>query len=114
MKVRFFKTAAGSEPVREWLRNLDQPAKKGIGDDIKTVQIGWPWGMPLVKSLGSGLLEVRSNLPGGRTARILFCMVNEEMIVLHGFFKKSQKTPKEDLALARQRQREVMNESKEQ
>jgi len=71
------------------------------------VQFGWPLGMPLVRSLGGGLWEVRSDLPGNRTARLLLCFHKAILIVLRGFIKKTQKTPEADLELARRRMREV-------
>ena len=77
-----------------------------IGEDIKTVQYGWPLGMPLVRSLGGGLWEVRSRLRAG-IARVIFLAEGDVMALVHGFVKKSQKTPKEDLALARWRAAEL-------
>lgn len=62
---------SGNEPVWKWLKSLPKEVRQTIGDDIKTVQYGWPLGMPLVRSLGKGLLEVRSTIPDG-IARILF------------------------------------------
>lgn len=106
LRVRFYRTATGKEPVREWLRSLEREARKVIGEDIKTVQFGWPLGMPLVRSLGEGLWEVRSRLQD-RIARVIFFAEGDLMVLLHGFIKKSQKTPKKDLALARRRAREL-------
>jgi len=75
-----------------------------IGEDIKTVQFGWPLGMPLVRKLGQNLWEVRSRLPE-RIARVIFTTGRSRMVLLHGFIKKSQKTPRVDLELARTRMR---------
>ena len=102
LQVLFYKTEAGNEPVREWLKSLPHEEKKIIGQDIKTVQFGWPLGMPLVRKLDKNLWEVRSDLPG-RIARILFTVNGDKIVLLHGFIKKSQKTPANDLALAKQR-----------
>ena len=102
----FYRTASGWEPVREWLRGLDREARKVIGEDIKTVQYGWPLGMPLVRSLGDGLWEVRSRLQDG-IARVIFFAVRDVMVLVHGFIKKSQKTPKKELELARRRAAEL-------
>lgn len=99
----FYRTETGSEPVREWLKDLIKIDKKTIGEDIKTVQYGWPLGMPLVDSLGHGLWEVRSKLSGGRIARILFFMDENTMVLVNGFIKKTQKTPKPELDIARKR-----------
>ena len=102
LQVRFFRTDAGGEPVRDWLRQLSKSQKKAIGEDIKTVQIGWPLGMPLVRKLEVDLWEVRTLLPEG-WARVLFTTVKSELVLLHGFLKKSMKTPRKDLDTARKR-----------
>ncbi|MCC6341744.1 MAG: type II toxin-antitoxin system RelE/ParE family toxin [Bryobacterales bacterium] len=99
----FYRTDHGREPVREWLRGLDPPDRKVIGEDIKDVEISWPLGMPLVRAMGGGLWEVRSSLPRGRIARVLFCVDSENMILLHGFIKKSRKTPRPEIDLALRR-----------
>jgi phage-related protein len=102
LSVTFFRTETGREPVREWLKSLPREERRIIGEDIKMVQFGWPLGMPLVRKLAAGLWEVRSRLPG-RIARVLFTAGEGRMILLHGFIKKSQKTPAEDLELAKNR-----------
>ena len=107
LPVSFYRLASGREPVREWLQALTIADKRVIGQDLKTVEYGWPVGMPLCRSLGEGLWEVRSNLPGGRTARILFCIADGSIVLVHSFIKKTQKTPDDDLTLARQRMKEV-------
>ena len=104
LSVVFFRTGSSNEPVREWLRSLPCDERRIIGEDIKSVQFGWPLGMPLVRKLDKGLWEVRSRLPG-RIVRVLFATNRDQMILLHGFIKKSQKTPKEDLELAKTRLR---------
>jgi phage-related protein len=105
--VRFYRTAAGREPVPEWLRTLDKEDRRAIGLDLMRVQFGWPIGMPLVRSLKDGLWEVRSTLPSRRIARLMLFFHDNEIVVLHGFIKKTRSTPPEDLVLARQRMREV-------
>ena len=102
LPVVFFKTAGGNEPAREWLRELPAPERAIIGEDLKTLQFRWPLGMPLVRSLGGGLWELRSTLPT-RIARCLFYVPRGRIVVLHGFIKKTQKTPPEDKALALKR-----------
>jgi phage-related protein len=98
----FYRTEVGREPVREWLRSLSAEDRKRIGEDIKSVEYGWPIGMPVCRSLGIGIYEVRTDLTYRRTARILFYIDKKSrMVLLHGFIKKSQKTPIEDLDLAR-------------
>ncbi len=103
----FFRTAAGGEPVREWLKNLpSSDDRKRIGEDIKTVEFGWPIGMPVCKPLGNGIYEVRTGLAQNRIARVLFYIDKKgRMVLLHGFIKKTQKTPNEDLNLARNNMR---------
>ncbi len=102
LRVFFFKTESGAEPVRDWLLELDQKDRKTIGEDIKTVQFGWPLGMPLVRKLEKELWEVRSRLERS-IARVVFTVPGDAMILLHGFVKKSQRTPAADLATARKR-----------
>ena len=94
----------GTEPVREWLRDLSAIDRKTIGEDIKTVQFGWPLGMPLVRKMDKDLWEVRIHLEG-RIARVLFTISAGKAVLLHGFIKKSQTTPKSDLDLAKDRMR---------
>lgn len=100
--AKFFKTDLGAEPVREWLREISVDDRKAIGDDIRTVQIGWPMGMPLVRKLESNLREVRSHVTDG-IARVIFTMHGNSIILLHGFIKKSQKIPAGELDVAKNR-----------
>ena len=104
LKVVFFQTDTGSEPVREWLKELSKDDCRIIGTDILTVQHAWPIGKPLVDNLGDGIWEVRSRLDN-RIARTLFAMVNQEIVLLHGFIKKSQRTPADELELAKKRKK---------
>jgi phage-related protein len=99
----FFRTDAGGEPLRNWLKSLPlDEDRKRIGEDIKTVEFGWPIGMPVCKPLGDGVYEVRTNLAQNRIARVLFYIDKKgRMVLLHGFIKKTQETPAEDLDLAR-------------
>jgi phage-related protein len=96
--------------VREWLKELEPADRKAIGEDIKDVEFSWPIGMPLVRSLGRELWEVRSSLSGGRIARVIFCVEGDRMVLLHGFVKKTQKTPLRELELALRRRRGQANE----
>jgi phage-related protein len=98
----FFVSATGQEPVRGWLKDLARADRAIIGGDICTVELGWPIGMPVCRPLGKGLYEVRSIL-ANRIARVLFAIEDGDMILLHGFIKKSQKTPAADLDIARKR-----------
>ncbi len=107
-RVLFFKTPAGNEPVREWLRELPLEQRKAIGEDLKVVQFRWPLGMPLVRKLAPDLWELRSAIPSG-IARLFFTIWQDvasgssAIIALHGFVKKSQKTPDNELATAKRR-----------
>ena len=103
----FFRTAAGSEPVRDWLKRLDEAERRAIGKDLLRAQWRWPVGMPLCRPMGSGLWEIRTDLPAKRTARVLLCPYREHLVALHGFIKKTRATPDEDLAIARKRQKEL-------
>jgi phage-related protein len=104
----FYRTGAGNEPVREWLKGLPEAERKLIGIDIKAVQFGWPLGLPLCDSLASGLWEVRSRLPS-RIARTIFCVESGQIVLVHGFIKKTRATPDEELKLAKRRMREIQS-----
>jgi phage-related protein len=103
----FFRTNAGNEPVRDWLKaEVRKDDRIRIGTDIKTVEYGWPVGMPTCRPLGDGLWEVRTELQN-TIARILFIVSDERMVLLHGFIKKTRKTPKPEFDLALRRKKEV-------
>lgn len=108
LTVRFFRTLQGSEPVREWLRELPAADRKAVDDEIRTVQFGWSVGMPLVRKLDADLWEVRVRLKD-RIARVLFTIETGEAILLHGFIKKSQKTPADELETALKRKKQLGN-----
>ncbi|QSV55829.1 MAG: type II toxin-antitoxin system RelE/ParE family toxin [Dolichospermum sp. UKL201] len=101
--AEFYRNENGTEPVRDWLKSLSKEERFLIGAGIKTVEFGWPIGMPTCRPMGDGLFEVRTNLPQNKIARVLFCFYEGKMILLHGFIKKSQKTPKQQLDLAWER-----------
>ena len=102
LNVVFFRASSGNEPVRRWLKSLSAVHKKAIGEDIKTVQFGWPLGMPLVEKLQPYLWEVRSKVPDG-IARVLFTIDGKTMILLHGFIKKTRKIPQKEINAAKSR-----------
>jgi phage-related protein len=105
----FWRSTTGREPVRDWLKELPRADKRAIGRDIAKVQFGWPIGLPLCRPLSSGLWEVRSVLPSKRQARVFFGFHDRMLVALHAIIKKVQKTPAEDLALARQRLKEAQS-----
>ncbi|HCM25151.1 MAG: hypothetical protein A2Z99_06170 [Treponema sp. GWB1_62_6] len=102
----FYKTPAGNEPVRNWLKVLPPEEKKSIGEDIKAVEMSWPIGLPLVRKMDAELWEVRTDLPN-KISRVVFTVWKGFMVLLHGIMKKSQKTPQEDLELAKKRRNAV-------
>jgi phage-related protein len=106
LDIRFYATELGAEPVREWLKLLPAVDRKVIGEDMKTVQFGWPLGMPLVRSMGGGIWEVRIRLEN-RIARVLFVLDGSTMVLLHGFIKKTQATSQSDLDLAKDRLKQL-------
>lgn len=106
LPIHFFRSETGNEPVRDWLKSLTALDRKMIGEDLKTVQFGWPLGMPLVRKMDKDLWEVRVRLDN-RIARILFTVTKTHMVLLHGFIKKSNNTPKDDLSLAKRRLRQL-------
>jgi len=107
LPVLFYRRHSGVEPVWVWLKSLPVADRRILGEDIATVEYGWPVGMPLYRPLGGGLWEVRSDLTQNRIGRIIFCVVQGHMVLLHAFIKKSQKTPATALVTARKRQKEV-------
>jgi phage-related protein len=107
LPAAFYRLPSGREPVREWLKGLGDPDRKIIGEDIKDVEFGWPVGMPTCRALGDGLWEVRSDIGEGRISRVLFCIREGRMVLLHAFIKKSQKTPQSDLNLALRRKKDI-------
>ena len=107
--LRFWRSRTGNEPVRDWLNKLPREDQRTIGRDIAKVQFVWPVGLPVCRPLGGGLWEVRSTLPSRREARVLFGFCQGMLIALHAFIKKTQRTPHEDLELARQRLKEMLS-----
>jgi phage-related protein len=103
----FYRTVTGAEPVRDFIHGLARDDRRSIGYDIATIEFTWPVGKPVCAPLGLGLWEVRSNLANNRIARVLFMLHQGEMVLLHAFIKKTQRTPQPDLALARQRMKEI-------
>ena len=107
LPARFFQSDSGKVPVREWLLSLSADDRKIIGDDIRTAEFGWPVGMPLCRSMKGrkGLWEIRSKIGDGRIARVFFCAHEGNMVLLHGFIKKTQKTPDKEIDIAMKRMR---------
>ncbi|PZN75574.1 MAG: hypothetical protein DM484_18360 [Candidatus Methylumidiphilus alinenensis] len=103
----FYRTSSGGEPVRDWLKGLNPDDRNAVGMDLMRAQWRWPIGMPLCRPMGDGLWEVRTELPSRRIARVLFCVHAGRLVALHGFIKKTQKTPDEELKKARKRQKEI-------
>ena len=108
-RVFFYKTASGNSVVKNWLKSFSKDDRYILGQDLKTVQFGFPIGPPLCRPLVGGLWEIRSTLTGRVEARLVFYFdsKNQALAVLHGFIKKSQKTPKADIDLALSRKREA-------
>jgi phage-related protein len=107
LAARFYENETGRKPVREWLLALSEENRRLIGKDIQKVEFGWPIGMPYCRPLGHGLWEVRSNLANSGIARVIFCILDGEMILLNGFVKKTQKTPPQEIDLALKRRKEL-------
>jgi phage-related protein len=105
--ARFYSTSSGRRPVREWILDLSDEDRRLVGRDVQKVEFGWPLGMPYCRPLGQGLWEVRSDLTGGRIGRVIFFIRDGEMVLLHAFEKKAQKTPKHEIDVALKRKQEV-------
>jgi len=112
LPAAFYRTSAGGEPVRDWLRGLRTEDRKAIGDDIRTVEFGWPMGMPTCRPLGDGCFEVRTNLDGGRIARVLFAIEQQQAVLLHRFIKKAQKTPRREFETTKRRLADLRERTK--
>lgn len=106
-EVLFYKTAGGNEVVLDFLRGLPADDKKTVGGDLKTLQFGYPIGMPLCRPVGK-LWELRSSLPSRRELRLLwfFHKLTQTIVVVHAFIKKFQKTPQKDIDLGEARKGE--------
>lgn len=104
--VVFFQTETGNEPVRDWLQSLSSRERAVIGADLRTVQMGFPLGMPVCRALGNALYEVRSSLPSKREARLIFFQDGDVLIIVSGFIKQTRTTPDSELKTARKRQAE--------
>jgi phage-related protein len=107
LRAFFYENSTGNQPVREWILELSPEDRKRVGRDIQKVEFGWPLGMPYCRSLGNGLWEVRSDLIDGKIARVIFSVTAGNMVLLHGFIKKTQQTPARDVRLALKRMKEV-------
>ena len=107
LPARFYVTPVGRSPVREWLLALPEEDRRTVGKDLQKVEFGWPIGMPLCRPLGQGLWEVRSDLGDGTIGRVIFFVAGGQMVLLHGFIKKTRTTPQRDIDLALKRKREV-------
>ena len=107
LPAAFYQSPSGAEPVRAWLKALDDDDRRIVGEDIATVEFGWPVGMPVCKALGGGIWEIRSTVSGSREARVFFGIAGDHLVLLHAFIKKSRKTPPTDLKLAKDRLKEL-------
>lgn len=108
-KVRaiIYRSAQGSEPVREFLRGLSREDRRVVGNDIATIEYGWPVGKPTCAPLGAGLWEVRSSLTGNRMSACCSPCIKATWFCCTDFIKKTQKAPPAEVAVARKRLKEV-------
>lgn len=110
IQARFYLSDNGNNPVRDWIMELSENDRKATGVAIQKVEFGWPIGMPYSRKLENNLWEVRANLSGGKITRVIFTLVDDEMVLLNGFIKKTQKTPANELETARKRLKDIQNE----
>jgi len=110
LAANFYATTTGTMPVREWLLGLSKEDRIEIGSDIANIEYNWPIGPPQCKSLEKGVFEIRSRISDGRTARVLFFAEQGHLFLLHGFIKKTRKTPRRELDLAIKRMEEMRGE----
>ena len=104
LTTAFFQTEQGNQPCRDFILGLSRDDKREVGTKIFEVQKGFTLGLPLVRKMENDLWEIRVNLTDG-ICRIFFTVAENMMILLHGFVKKSQKTPQNELATAQNRLR---------
>ena len=102
LHVVFFRLDSGKEPVRDWIRSLSDEHRKTIGEDIKTLQFGWAIGMPLARKLKPDLWELRTMVSIG-IIRVFFTIYENNIVLVHGFIIKSQRTPLNELNIAKRR-----------
>ena len=108
LTIKFYQNAKKKEPVKEWLKNLNSAERREISNNLQKLQLGWEKGLvrePLVKNLKGGLWELRTHLPSHKISRVIFCFFDENIILLHGFIKKTQKIAFLDINLAKTRKR---------
>jgi phage-related protein len=104
--VRLYQESSGKVPILEWLKDFNKDERKIIDRDIKYTQYTWPWKMPLIKPLGGSLMEIRIKLKN-KQVRIFFILHEGVIMLLHGFVKKTQKTPNNELELALKRAKQI-------
>lgn len=111
-KVAFYQTPAGNKVVLEFIRSLSPEDRKVVWEDLRTVQIGFPMGLPLCRPLGEGLHEIRCSLASRRELRLIFYFdrARQSLAVVHALIKKSAKIPKSDIELARKRKDESLRQ----
>ena len=112
-RATFYRSSSGRELVRDWLLSLPKEERRQIGKDIAYVQYKWPIGKPRVDHLWGGVWEVRTRLEH-RIARVLFALSGQEIVLLHGFIKKTQRTSTDDIKLAEKRWKEWQHGDTEQ
>lgn len=107
--IEYYKTPGGQEVIEDFIDNLQENTQAKLGRQLDLLQhYGYELGMPHVKALGSGLMELRVRAKHSQEVRFFYIFVKENRIyLLHAFVKKSQATPTKELNLARKRQTEI-------
>ena len=108
LDVRFYRTASGNDVVLDFIRKLSERDRKVVGEDLLALQFGYPMGPPLCKPVRNGLWELRSSLPSGNEARLVYFFHSSSrfLIVVNAFIKKTQRMPPAEIELAERRMRE--------
>jgi len=108
-RAYFYKTAAGNEPVKDAYLRLPKEDRRIIGKDLEKVKLGGPAiGLPTVDHLEQGFYELRSTIAAGKVEfRTVFRVVGPILLLLHAFQKTTQKTPPQEIELAKRRWREA-------
>jgi len=107
LPAAFYRSPAGTEPVRDWLKELSAVDRPTLGYDTAWLKLDGRWECHSADRLARAFGKSEAHSAATGFARVIFCVAHGRMILLHGFIKKTQKTPQSDLELARRRQKEV-------
>ncbi|GHS89825.1 toxin RelE [Campylobacterota bacterium] len=107
-QINFYRRGNGSSPVEEWLDGLSNEARAEIAWTLNLLkQHGIMLKKPYVAPIGEKMFEVRAKDSNGIYRILYFAHIDKTFMMLHGFTKKTAKTPRKDIEIAKKRMREV-------